>query len=298
MPAQCGHGLLVVDKPGGITSRDVVNRVQGWYPRGTKIGHAGTLDPLATGVLVLCLGAATRLTEYVQRMDKEYVTELELGARSDTDDADGTITRQLDASPPTRTVIDAALATFLGTVDQVPPDFSAARVDGQRAYKLARRQEPPQLAARPVRIDAIDVLHCEYPRLELRIRCGKGTYIRALARDLGNKLGCGAYVRTLQRTRIGPFTLQRAISLGDYARSHLPTLLPPAEALAPLPRLALTPEQARRLQLGQTISLDNQQQHAAREGETALYADIDLLGVGQVDLSQACVRPVKMLRLE
>src|SRR5437773_9471835 len=142
------HGLLVVDKPGGMTSRDVVNRAQGWFPRGTRVGHTGTLDPLATGVLVLCVGVATRLTEYVQAMPKTYRAGLVLVARSDTDDADGIIIPTPNAAVPELAQLQASLRGFVGDIDQVPPAFSAAKVQGRRAYDLARQGDETPLAAR------------------------------------------------------------------------------------------------------------------------------------------------------
>src|SRR5947209_7070555 len=187
-------GLLVLDKPGGMTSRAAVDRALRWFPRRTRIGHTGTLDPLATGVLVLCLGAATRLTEYVQRMAKTYRSTFLLGARSDTDDADGTITPVAGATPPGGGAVVEALASFVGTIEQVPPAFSAAKVTGRRAYDLARAGQNVDLAPRPVTIYGIDLLACAYPRLELEVHCARGTYIRALARDLGARLGCGGYI--------------------------------------------------------------------------------------------------------
>src|SRR5262249_14807566 len=170
------HGLLVIDKPGGITSRDAVDRALRWFPRGTRVGHTGTLDPLATGVLVLCVGSATRLTEYVQQMGKTYRTTVRLGARSDTDDADGTVTPVVGAVAPTREQLDACLQGFLGEFEQVPPAFSAAKVTGQRAYDLARKGQEVTLQPRKVRVDGIDVLRYDYPEADLEVRCGKGTY--------------------------------------------------------------------------------------------------------------------------
>src|SRR5438132_6288257 len=170
------HGLLVIDKPGGLTSREMVNRVQGWLPPRTRIGHTGTLDPLATGVLVVCIGTATRLTEYVQRMDKVYEVRIHLGARSDTDDADGTIQEcEHPGAPPDGAAVADCLQHFVGEIEQVPPNYSAARVSGRRAYELARRGREVDLQPRLVRIYAIDLLAYAYPELTLRVRCGKGT---------------------------------------------------------------------------------------------------------------------------
>ncbi|HJZ54556.1 MAG TPA: tRNA pseudouridine(55) synthase TruB, partial [Gemmataceae bacterium] len=185
------NGLLVIDKPGGMTSRDVVNRVQKWFPRKTKIGHTGTLDPLATGVLVVCVGAATRLADFVQGMGKTYASRFRLGTTSTTDDADGEVTANPAAVPPSCEQIDAAIPAFLGNIEQVPPAFSALKVAGERAHDLARQGKDVALAARTVRIGAIRVLGYEWPWLDVEIDCGKGTYIRSIARDLGTKLGCG-----------------------------------------------------------------------------------------------------------
>src|SRR5947209_1897894 len=169
------HGLLVIDKPGGLTSRDVVDRAGRWFPRGTRLGHTGTLDPLATGVLVLCAGAATRLGEYVQRMPKTYQAGILLGARSTTDDADGDFETVAVERPPDRAAVARALEGFLGDIDQVPPAFSAAKVGGRRAYRTARRGEPVTLQPRRVHIDRIELLAYEYPRLDVEVHCGKGT---------------------------------------------------------------------------------------------------------------------------
>jgi tRNA pseudouridine55 synthase len=244
-------GLLVLDKPGGMTSRDAVDRAQRWFPRGTRIGHTGTLDPLAAGVLVLCVGSATRLTEYIQDMGKTYRAGVRLGARSDTDDADGCVTPVDVSAPPELDAVRVRLDEFLGPIRQVPPAFSAAKVTGRRAYDMARRGEEVALAARTVRIDGIDVLAYAWPRLELEVRCGKGTYIRSLARDLGERLGCGGLIETLRRTRVGPFTIDDAIPLdagADFALARLQSL---EAAVAELPRLEVLEAQAVRLRQGQ-----------------------------------------------
>lgn len=206
-------GLLVLDKPRGMTSRDAVDRAQQWFPRKTRIGHTGTLDPLATGVLVLCVGNATRLTEFVQRMPKVYLAGITLGATSDTDDADGAVTATPDAAEPSRERIDSELAAFLGTVEQAPPVYSAAKVAGRRAYALARKGTEVDLAPRPVTIHRIEVLRYAYPHLEILVECGKGTYIRSLARDLGRRLACGGYIASLRRRSVGWFTEADAIHI-------------------------------------------------------------------------------------
>src|SRR4051794_13974295 len=227
--------LLVLDKPGGMTSRDAVDRALRWFPRGTRVGHTGTLDPLATGVLVLCVGSATRLTEYVQQMEKTYHTTVRLGARSDTDDADGTVTPVEEAVAPTREQLEACLQGFLGEIEQVPPAFSAAKVMGRRAYDLARRGEEVTLQPRKVQVYGIDVRRYEYPEVDLEVRCGKGTYIRSLARDLGQRLGCGGLVQVLRRTRVGPFDAADAVPLDADPETVRSRLLPTTTAVAELP---------------------------------------------------------------
>lgn len=219
------NGLLVIDKPPGMTSRDVVNLAQRWFPRRTKIGHTGTLDPLATGVLVLCIGTATRLADTIQRLPKTYATRIRLGATSDTDDADGMITEHV-ATPPSRDRILTALEEFTGHVQQCPPAFSAIKVNGRRAYDLARQGAAVPLSPRTVRIDAIVIDQYDWPWLDLTITCGKGTYIRSIARDLGAALGTGGLVQTLRRTRVGPFTAADALTLPANADDALKKLLP------------------------------------------------------------------------
>ncbi len=273
------NGLLVIDKPGSMTSRDVVNRALGWFPRGTRVGHAGTLDPLATGVLVLCVGTATRLMEYVQRMAKIYRAGVVLGAASDTDDADGTITPVPDAKAPPRDDVDQALAGFLGTIEQVPPAYSAAKVTGRRAYDLARKGKDVVLTPRPVTIHAIDVAAFSYPHLDLVVRCGKGTYIRSLARDLGARLGCGGYIRSLRRLQIGCFKEADAITLEAEPAEARERLLPMAHAVSELPRVVLDESAAWCLMRGQRIAAPT----ALLPGEAAIFAEAGgLLAIAEV----------------
>jgi len=227
------NGFLVIDKSPGMTSRDCVNRAQQWFPRKTKIGHTGTLDPLATGVLVLCIGAATKLADRVQAMPKQYETRIRLGATSNTDDAGGEVIAGAPRAIPTRHEVEAALKAFVGSIDQLPPQFSALKVEGQRAYDLARRGVGVELQPRVVRVDAIELLNFEYPWLDLRIDCGKGTYIRSIARDLGAVLGVGGLVETLRRTRVGPFAAEQGIKVTATPQEALASLIP-ADAFAGL----------------------------------------------------------------
>ena len=272
-------GLLVIDKPMGLTSRDVVNRVQRWFPLRTRVGHTGTLDPLATGVLVLCIGVATRLTEYVQRMPKVYRAGITFGASSDTDDAAGQITPTLDAKMPTREVVMQALTTFLGTSEQVPPAFSAANVAGRRAYDLARKGIEVSLAPRSVTIHAIDVMTFAYPHLEVIVHCGKGTYIRSLARDLGKQLGCGGYITSLRRLQVGCFDEAAAIGLNTNAVAARQRLLPMSHAVSALPRITLEETMASRLLHGQRFPAPT----SVVSAEVAIFDDAGrLLAVAEV----------------
>jgi tRNA pseudouridine55 synthase len=296
-------GLLVMDKPSGLTSRAVVDRVLRWFPKRTRLGHTGTLDPLATGVLVLCAGEATRLSEYVQQMSKIYRTTLQLGARSDSDDADGVITPVADAVAPDAASVAACMAEFVGMIAQVPPAYSAAKVAGQRAYDLARRGRDVALQPRSVHIYAIDVLHYAYPHLELEVRCGKGTYIRSLARDLGERLGCGALVQTLRRMRVGPFTTERALTLDADAETARARLLPMEMAVAELPRWVLADNDLKRLGQGQAVALGALTQPrspllALRDGEEAAIFDEAgrLAAVARFDVRRQLLQPAKVFQ--
>jgi tRNA pseudouridine55 synthase len=218
------HGLLVVDKPLGWSSMDVVRRVRraialGREQRGQprialhriKVGHAGTLDPLATGVVVCCVGRATRQVEAIMGGVKVYEAEVDLSAFTPTDDREGEREPVDVAVVPGESDVTRAIRGFVGEIEQRPPAFSAVHVDGRRAYKRARAGETLDPPPRPVRIDAIEVLFYRWPLLQLRITCGKGTYIRSIARDLGASLGTGGHLAALRRTTVGRFTLDLAI---------------------------------------------------------------------------------------
>jgi tRNA pseudouridine55 synthase len=252
-------GLLLIDKPTGITSRAAVDRVLGWFPRGTSGGHTGTLDPLATGILVVCLGVATRLAEYIERMHKIYHAELLLGVTSDTDDADGSIVAMAGAKEPMLDTLSSRLQQFVGEVEQVPPAYSAAKVEGRRAYKLARAGQSVSLRSRQVHIFAIHLLAYSYPRVEMEVQCSKGTYIRSLARDLGQRLNCGALIQSLRRTRLGPFEASRALSLDASAETARSALLPLTAAVSELPSITAGAEMITRLRTGQAIPMSGLQ---------------------------------------
>ena len=288
-------GLLVVNKPRGLTSRAVVDRVARLVGR-VKVGHAGTLDPLASGILVVCVGPATRLVEEVHGLPKSYRTVVLLGARSDTLDADGQIEYVEDSSVPSPDEVAAAAATLVGNVDQVPPDYSALKVGGRRAYDLARAGQCVELAPRRVRIDRIEVIRYEWPRLELAIDCGSGTYIRSIARDVGEALGCGGLVEVLVRTRIGPFTLDGAVELDRLTAESLPGLLRPAvEAVAGLPRIVLDPDQVAAVADGRRLPAGAPGLAAVPPGPIALVdADGQLVALAEADTANGWVQPRKV----
>jgi tRNA pseudouridine55 synthase len=219
-----------------------------------KAGHAGTLDPLATGVLVVCVGQATRLIEYVQRMDKEYHAAFLLGRISPSDDIETPVTELHAAPRPTRADIEAAALRFIGQIEQAPPAYSAVKVEGRRAYRLARRGEAVELAPRVVRVEAVDVIQYEYPKLELLIRCGGGVYVRAVGRDLAAALGTAGVMSELVRTRIGWFKLDDAVDPRDLdASTFADQLLPAMAAVADLPRVELTEDERAAVRQGRII---------------------------------------------
>ncbi len=290
------NGFLNLHKPAGVTSRGVVNRIVRLVGRGPKVGHAGTLDPLATGVLVVAVGPATRLIDRVQAQAKTYRAEIRLGARSDTDDADGTIVETPDALAPDEPAIRAALASQVGTIAQVPPQYSALKREGQRAYDLARQGEAVDLAPRPVRIDRIELLSYAWPIVTIEVDCGAGTYIRSIARDLGDALGCGGLITVLTRTRIGRFAIESALDPETLtAESIAAHVLPVASAVADLPRVDLDADQTRLIAHGR--SLDAQRlQPVPPPGDLALFApDGTLLALAHHEPDTRSVRPVRVL---
>jgi tRNA pseudouridine55 synthase len=237
-------GLIIVDKPAGLTSHDVVARVRRLV--GTrKVGHAGTLDPMATGVLVVGVQQATRLLGHLTLNHKEYRGTVRLGQATSTDDAEGEITASADASAVPPQAITAAAAALTGEIQQVPPGVSAIKVGGQRAYRLTRAGQAPELAARPVTVSVLDVLDVRaagpVTDVDIAVTCSSGTYIRAIARDLGAALGTGGHLTALRRTRSGPYTQQDAATL-DELEARL-RVIPLAQAAA-FGRRELTAEQA------------------------------------------------------
>jgi tRNA pseudouridine55 synthase len=251
-------GILNVNKPAGLTSRDVVNRVE-CLVRPAKAGHAGTLDPLATGVLVICVGQVTRLIEYVQRMPKQYRATFLLGRRSETDDVEGEVVEIAGTPQPTHADIEKVLPPFLGQIQQVPPAHSAVKVRGRRAYQLARAGKTVELSPRAVTIHDLAIGRYEYPELELDIACGSGTYVRSLGRDIAAALGTSAVMSALQRIAVGCFRIDDAVPVDDLSAGMLPKYLQsPITALDNLPRVVLSNAQRTEIHHGRPISIRNQ----------------------------------------
>jgi tRNA pseudouridine55 synthase len=208
-------GFLNINKPLGLTSHDVVSRVRRLGGKSVKVGHAGTLDPLATGVLIVCLGAATRLSEYVMNSTKRYTARVRLGETTDTYDAEGEVIIRRDAQHVTREAVEAALPAFLGDIQQIPPMYSAIKQGGKKLYDLARKGETVERQPRAVHINSLTIGGWQPPEFDLEVVCSAGTYIRSLAYDLGEVLGVGAHLAGLVRTGSGTFTLENAVALDD-----------------------------------------------------------------------------------
>ena len=263
------YGILNLNKPPGVTSRDLVNRIQR-LARPAKVGHAGTLDPLATGVLVVCVGAATRLIEYVQRMPKGYTGTFLLGRTSETEDVDGQVTQLDDPPIPTREQLVTASAALVGRIEQRPPIYSALKVGGRRAYALARKGHAVELKPRPVTVHRLEVKAYDYPELTLDVECGSGTYIRSIGRDLAESLGTAAVMSGLVRTKIGRFVIEESLDPQHLTQQNWANrLLPASQAVGCLPCLELSAEEIAEIRHGRLIS------KVAEEGSAEEFAAVD-----------------------
>jgi tRNA pseudouridine55 synthase len=250
-------GFLVVDKPVGVTSHDVVDRARRWL--GTRrIGHLGTLDPQATGVLPLAVRAATKLVPYVRDTNKGYVGTVELGVETDTLDAEGRVLRRHEGAFPERAAVEAALERFRGEIEQIPPMFSAVKQGGVPLHKLARQGAEVEREPKRVRIDRLDLLSHDERLLEIRVDCSAGTYVRTLAADLGSELGCGAHLKSLRRVRSGPFTIADALPVDrleeELAAGKLDDRLVPAERVLGLKPLKVSQEGEQRILHGADVA--------------------------------------------
>lgn len=297
------HGWIAIDKPVGMTSTQVVAKVR-WLLNAQKAGHGGTLDPLATGILPVALGEATKTVPYVMDGEKVYSFAIVWGEQRTTDDEEGEVCATSDHRPSVEEIL-AALPQFIGVISQVPPRYSAIKVDGQRAYDLARDGEEVDLDARPIRIDAFDLVEALPDRARFRVRSGKGAYMRSLARDLAHAVGTVGYITELRRLSCGPFSEETAISLdklGEVGHSAPPLelLLPIATALDDIPALAVSESEARRLYNGQALPLSA---GAARLSRSDL-AEGDLVCVGTAEklvaiarIEDGAIRPIRVLNL-
>jgi tRNA pseudouridine55 synthase len=217
------EGVLLVDKPGEHTSHDVIARLRGKL-RMRKIGHAGTLDPMATGLLIVLVGKATRVSQFIISLDKEYEGTIELGRTTDSQDADGQTMETRPVPALTEAEVRAALQGFLGDQYQTPPMFSAIKIDGVPLYKRARRGEEVEREPRFIRVMSWELLRFESPRIYFRLRCTKGTYVRTLAHDLGTRLGCGAHLSALRRTATDRFNVAQALTMDQIEALSLPEI--------------------------------------------------------------------------
>ncbi len=285
-------GVLLVDKPEGPTSHDVI-QVARKALGVRRIGHTGTLDPFATGLLLLCVGRATRLAEYFHRLPKVYLARAVLGVETDTEDRTGQATIRSDEwRAVKREDIERAADSLRGEHEQVPPAFSAKKLAGRRAYEVARAGEAVELQARPVRVDALELRDLRLPEVEFMTEVSTGTYVRALARDLGRELGCGAHLSALHRVSIGPFRALDAVSLADLGESRFPpeAALSAARALSWLPTRDLSDSEVEEIEHGRPIP--NAGDTAGVDAPVAMVAGGRLVAVGRRD--SEWLRPEKV----
>ncbi|TVP58928.1 MAG: tRNA pseudouridine(55) synthase TruB [Halomonadaceae bacterium] len=291
--------VLVVDKSLGESSNRVLQQARRLYGA-AKAGHTGALDPLATGVLPICFGEATKFSQYLLEADKGYLTTATLGVRTETSDCEGAVVSTRPVPALSRESVEAVLDGFRGDIQQVPSMFSALKHQGQPLYKYAREGKTVERPARPITIYELELLDFSEQQLKLRVLCSKGTYIRTLVDDIGEALGCGAHVSQLRRTQAGPFTLADAVTLEalegqsseDFAQldSHL---LPADQLINGFPVVELSPEQAHSILQGQTVSIGD----PATPGECRLYSQGRFLGLAQVQ-PDAVVKPLRLVSTE
>ena len=291
------NGILVVDKPAGISSNDVVQQAKRLFGA-QKVGHTGSLDPLATGVLPLCFGEATKFSQYLLDADKKYWAQVRLGITTETADADGEVIAQADTSGITESQVTAALETFVGEIEQIPSMYSALKHQGQPLYKLARQGIEVERAPRRISIYSAELLQFSEASIELRVHCSKGTYIRSLAEDLGAALGCGGHVSALRRLAAGPYkegqatTLDELREVGDL-REMDALLLPVSSAVSSWPAVRLHEDTAHYVRQGQPVQVA----HAPTDGWVQIFelAEKDrFLGVGEI-LTDGRVAPRRLV---
>ncbi|MHC4605391.1 MAG: tRNA pseudouridine(55) synthase TruB [Planctomycetota bacterium] len=279
-------GLLLVDKPEGPTSHDVVEHARHLLDE-ERIGHAGTLDPPAGGLLVLAVGRALKILQFMEDHDKEYDFTVRFGVVTDTDDATGRVLREADPSGLDRAKVEAVLDRFRGKITQVPPRYSAIKKDGKRLHRAARRGEEVRADPRTVHVHSLDLVEWSPPCARFHAACSKGTYVRAIARDLGEALGVGASVESLRRTASGPFRVEDAIDLDRPRREIEQAFLPADAGLGSLLRVKLSKKEAQHFAHGQKI------EKPCRKGLARVYDGENFVGVGESD--GATLKPRKVL---
>ena len=292
-------GLLLVDKPSGISSSRLVQTIRRVFEI-KKIGHTGTLDPLATGLMVLCVGQATKFSEFLSLKDKSYRVSIRLGVTTDTFDAEGVVTSVNSASHVTRDLVERSLKSFLGKIYQVPPMYSAIKRNGVPLYKIARKGLKVEVEPRAVRVDEIEILEFDGRFLELRICCSKGTYIRTIAADLGDVLGCGAHVAELRRLSVGTYHEKDMLVFDELVKlkdrdSFSHHLLPIDSAFKDWAEILIDPRQAGLLKNGVKLA----DRFALRQSRVGIYESIDgsekkFIGVGDI-LADGVLKPRRML---
>ena len=289
------NGFLVIDKPYDMGSTQVVSKLK-WALSPQKIGHAGTLDPLATGVLPIALGQATKLIPFVMDGIKVYEFQVTWGKQTDTDDLAGQVL-QTTNKRPSEAEIKAILPQFIGRIEQLPPAYSALKINGHRAYDLARSGQEVALKSRPVQVDSLTLLQTTLNTADFRVVCGKDTYVRSLGRDMGQKLGCLGYITRLRRLACGPFRIEDAVSLEAFTdKNPSVSLLPMENALGHLPMLALPTELATRLRQGQRLPLRDirpfLQTNLTDDVILRLYTDKQFIGLAR--FSQGTLHPYRV----
>lgn len=304
-------GVINIHKPRKMTSHDVVNRVRRIIGE-KRVGHGGTLDPDATGVLPILVGKATKLSQFVLEMDKTYEAEMTLGVVTDTQDAGGEIVESFPDCSVDVQVLSATMERFVGTIMQTPPMVSAVKVGGKKLYELARAGLTAEREARPVRIDSLIIKNIDDApggtlrygsRVRFEVTCSKGTYVRTLCHDLGQSLGCGAHMSDLKRLRVGPFTIETAVDLTDLEACHqagtiAEVLLPPEIVLADLARVLVSQEEAHRLKHGQAIvaGRDRIDGSISDQGQCGVIdkTSRQLVCIARFDQSSERLRPIRV----
>jgi len=290
------NGLINVLKPPGMTSHDVVSFIRRTYHL-KRVGHAGTLDPAAAGVLPVALGSATRLLEYMTDSDKGYRVELTIGYETDTGDDTGTIINQATCNMPEKIEIERILTSFIGRIEQIPPMYSAIKIQGKKLYELARAGITVERQPRTIIIHNINLLYMDNTRILFDVTCSKGTYIRSLCTDIGQKIKCPVVMSFLVRTHVGCFSLEKAFTLQEIEKDPQNAILPLDYALQYMPKLVLTPEMAQAFKYGQAII-----NHTLKESNQSLlriYEQESLfIGIGQKNTDTAVITPIKVIKLE